>query len=122
MSLTRDDIKKKIKEQRQYLDEIHQRDISQNRKNFLFKSAFERLEYWKDRFSPRWTVDDVIALSEGDILKRNGKKYLVISKDLEMGGHIMVFGVIRLYEDWRPNVRLVKTVYDYELDKYSKEN
>lgn len=71
------------------------------------------------------TVDEVVNLKIGDIIKINDYKtstfYVVISWNMTGVGHVKEVNLIRIRFRWILPFRFIKTVQDKDLyDKYEK--
>ncbi len=54
----------------------------------------------------------------GDFIYKGNKKYLVVDKEICVMGVVKIFYLLRVYKSWKPRLRFLKEVYDYELVKY----
>lgn len=66
----------------------------------------------------KWSVNDIAGLRIGDVVGRYGKYYIVTNYNVDLGGYIMYFDVVRLAKQtWFWPFQMVRRIYDHELDR-----
>ena len=52
----------------------------------------------------------------GNIVKYKNKRYIVICHYFDCGGNSMVIGIVRYFEDLCSKIKIVKYLYDKEIE------
>lgn len=53
----------------------------------------------------------------GNLVNYKRKEYIIIRIDFECGGNIMLADMIRCTPDWGNKIKLVRTIYDEQIEQ-----